>query len=38
MCPKESEIRDNIALERKRFGERSQPVSRQFCSFWHQLL
>ena len=38
MCPKESEIADNIVLERKKFGETSQPGSYQFCNFWHQSL
>lgn len=38
MCLIESEITDNIVLERKGFGETSQPGSHQFCSFWHQSL
>lgn len=38
MCPKESEIVDNIVLERKKFEETSQPGSYQFCNFWHQSL
>lgn len=38
MCLIESEITDNIILERKGFGETSRPGSHQFCSFWHQSL